>query len=177
MGVTGVWFSPLTENILQGNHGYCQTEVYAIKGNFGSEEDLKDLSAALPKKSMYPMVDIVIKHIGSNNMHPPDDIGFTIYNPLDDPKYFRPYRAIDYDYQTSAEQGWLFSNLPDTGTEAQEVVDAYSTWIAQPVVNCNVDGLQIDSKKDVDKASMPQLCEAAGVHCLGELSNNDPACS
>ena len=77
--------------------------------------------------------------------------------------------AIDYDNQTSAEICWLYTNLPDVRTEDQNVVDAYSEWISELVANYSIDGLRIDSVKDVDKASMPPFCQAAGVYCLGEV--------
>ncbi|KAF2171951.1 glycoside hydrolase family 13 protein [Zasmidium cellare ATCC 36951] len=172
MGFNAIWISPITKNIPTGYHGYYQTDLYALNENFGTEQDLKDLSDALHERDMYLMVDIVTNHFGSVENDP--SVDYSQYYPFDDESYFHPYCEIDYDNQTSAEICWLYSNLPDVRTEDQNVIDAYSTWISQLVANYSIDGLRIDSVKNVNKASMPPFCEAAGVYCLGELSNNDP---
>lgn len=83
---------------------------------------------------------------------------------------------IDYDNQTSAEVCWLAKNLPDLKTETPVVSKTFDSWIAWLVDRYSIDGLRIDSVKDVNKASMPPFCEAADVYCLGELANNDPNC-
>lgn len=170
MGFTAVWISPVTKNTPQGYHGYYQTDLYSLNENFGTAQDLVDLSAALHNKSMYLMVDVVTNHFGSSTDYP--DIPYDTYVPFNSSDYFHPYCAIDYNNQTSAEQCWLDANLPDVRTEDAAIVTAYSTWITALVANYSIDGLRIDSVKDVDKASMPPFCEAAGVYCLGELSNN-----
>lgn len=175
MGFSAIWISPVTENTPAGYHGYYQTDLYALNSNFGTAQDLKDLSQALHDRDMYLMVDVVTNHFGSVDDYP--DIDYASYYPFNSSSYFHDYCAIDYDNQSSAEICWLDSNLPDVRTEDQDMVDAYSTWISQLVANYSIDGLRIDSVKDVDMASMPPFCEAAGVYCMGELSNNDPACA
>ncbi|KAK5125461.1 hypothetical protein LTR85_000570 [Meristemomyces frigidus] len=172
MGFDAIWISPVTKNTADGYHGYYQTDLYSLNSNFGTAQDLKDLSQALHDRDMYLMVDVVTNHFGSETS---SDIDYASYVPFNDSSYFHSYCDIDYDNQTSAEICWLYDNLPDVRTEDQDVVDAYSTWITELVANYSIDGLRIDSVKDVDKASMPPFCEAAGVYCLGELSNNDPS--
>lgn len=174
MGFTAIWISPVTKNTPAGYHGYYQTDLYSLNEHFGTEQDLKDLSAALHERDMYLMVDVVTNHFASETTDY-TQIDYSQYVPFDDASYFHPYCDIDYGNQTSAEQCWLYSNLPDVRTEDQDIVDAYSTWIKHLVANYSIDGLRIDSVKDVDKTSMLPFCEAAGVYCLGELSNNDPS--
>lgn len=171
MGFSAIWISPVTKNTPEGYHGYYQTDLYTLNEHFGTEQDLKDLSQALHDRGMYLMVDVVTNHFGSETDDP--DIDYASFVPFNDSSYFHPYCDIDYDNQTSAEVCWLYSNLPDVRTEDQDVVDAYSTWIGGLVTNYSIDGLRIDSVKDVDKASMPPFCEAADVYCLGEVSNNN----
>jgi alpha-amylase len=173
MGMDAIWISPITKNTNNGYHGYYQTDLYALNANFGTAQDLKDLSNALHERGMYLMVDVVTNHFGSSTGNP--NIDYSQYNPFNSPVYFHPFCDINYDNQTSAEICWLYDNLPDLRTEDQAVVDAYSSWISWLVKEYNIDGLRIDSVKDVNTDSMPPFCEAAGVYCLGELSNGDPA--
>lgn len=175
MGFDAIWISPVTKNVPDAYHGYFQTDLYTINSNFGTAQDLQDLSAALHARGMYLMVDVVTNHFGSPTQYP--DIPWDEYNPFNSSSYFHSYCPIDYSNQTSAEVCWLYTNLPDVRTEDSDVVDAYSSWISWLVSTFSVDGLRIDSVKDVDKASMPPFCEAAGVYCLGELSDGDPSYS
>jgi alpha-amylase len=171
MGFNAIWFSPVTKHTPQGYHGYYQTDLYSLNEHFGTAQDLKDLSNALNRRSMYLMVDVVTNHFGSETTD--TDIDYSAFYPFNSSYYFHDYCAVDYNNQTSAVMCWLDDNLVDVRTEDQNVVDAFSTWIKELVSNYSVDGLRIDSVKDVDKASMEPFCQAAGVYCLGELSNGN----
>ena len=116
----------------------------------GTAQDLKDLSNALHARGMYLMVDVVTNHFGPSTSLP--NLPWSSYNPFNSEDYFHPHCAMDYDNQTSAEQCWLYNNLPDLRTEDPNVVDAYNTWITQLVSNYSIDGLCIDSVKDVNKS-------------------------
>ena len=101
MGFDAIWISPVTAQ-LRGNttygyayHGYWQRDLYEINPQFGTAQDLKDLSDALHNRSMYLMVDIVVNHNGARG--PPKDIDFSIYNPFDKQSYYHPYCLIDFD--------------------------------------------------------------------------------
>ncbi|PPJ61155.1 hypothetical protein CBER1_04170 [Cercospora berteroae] len=57
MGFTAVWISPVVENIPnsrygQPYHGYWAQNIYALNTNYGTQEDLKALSAALHARGM-----------------------------------------------------------------------------------------------------------------------------
>lgn len=41
--------------------------------------------------------------------------------------------------------------------------------------NCSVDGLRIDSVLEVEPDFFPGYQEAAGVYCVGEVDNGNPA--
>ncbi len=45
-------------------HGYWAQNINAVNSNFGTEQDLIDLSAALHARGMYLMVDVVTNHMG-----------------------------------------------------------------------------------------------------------------
>ncbi|KAF2721241.1 glycoside hydrolase family 13 protein [Polychaeton citri CBS 116435] len=179
MGMDAIWISPITNNTPTGYHGYYQNNLYALNPHFGTEDDLKALSKALHDRGMYLMVDVVTNHFGSPDGYP--NIPYSQYYPFNSQSYFHPYISdlcpngdINYDYQPAAEACWLYNNLPDLRTEDQNVVDAFSTWISQFVSKYGIDGLRIDSVKNVNKASMTPFCKAAGVYCLGELANGNP---
>lgn len=89
MGFNAIWISPITKNTPTGYHGYYQTDLYSLNENFGTEQDLKDLSAALHKKDMYLMVDVVTNHFGSLSAGP--NIDYSQYYPFNDESYFHPY--------------------------------------------------------------------------------------
>ena len=101
MGFDAIWISPVTAQ-LRGEtaygyayHGYWQRDLYEINSNFGTAEDLKDLSDALHKRGMLLMVDVVVNHNGARG--PPKSIDFSVFNPFDDEKYYHPYCLIDFD--------------------------------------------------------------------------------
>ena len=137
MGFDAIWISPITKNTADGYHGYYQTDLYSLNSNFGTTQDLKDLSQALHDRGMYLMVDVVTNHFGSRTA---DSIDYASFVPFDDSSYFHSYCEIDYDNQTSAEICWLYNNLPDVRTEDQNIVTAYAAWIGELVANYSIDG-------------------------------------
>lgn len=82
---------------------------------------------------------------------------------------------MDFDNQTSTTHCWLYDNLPDLRTEDPDVMHHYTAWIKHLVSEYSIDGLRIDSARHVDKKSLKQLCEAAGVYCLAEVADGDPS--
>jgi len=58
MGFDAVWISPVTKQLEgvtaygEAYHAYWQTDIYSINSHFGSEDDLKALSAALHARGM-----------------------------------------------------------------------------------------------------------------------------
>ena len=66
-------------------------------------------------------------------------------------------------------------NLPDLNTQDQRVIDTYYSWIKQLVTTFSIDGLRIDTVKHVQQTFWPGFNSAAGVYCLGEVLDGDPA--
>jgi len=75
MGFDAIWISPPIANSPGGYHGYWQTDMYATNENFGTAQDLLDLSAALHARGMWLMLDVVGNHMA----------------PLSDPSSFNPF--------------------------------------------------------------------------------------
>jgi alpha-amylase len=63
MGFTAIWISPIVDNLDGGYHGYWARNWYQINSKFGSEQDFRDLVAALHAKGMWMMVDVVANHV------------------------------------------------------------------------------------------------------------------
>lgn len=62
--MTSVWISPVIKNTPGGYHGYWAENWDKINENFGSADDLKQLTAAIHNKNMKVMVGIVCNHVG-----------------------------------------------------------------------------------------------------------------
>jgi alpha-amylase len=70
MGFDTIWISPVVSNIGgttgegEAYHGYWTLNPGSLNSNFGTEDDLKSLVAAVHGKGMFIMVDVVINHVG-----------------------------------------------------------------------------------------------------------------
>ncbi|KAI0317669.1 glycoside hydrolase family 13 protein [Amylostereum chailletii] len=183
MGFDAIWISPITANI-EGNfsageayHGYWSQNLDEINHHFGTEQDLKDLGAAVHKRDMYLMVDVVVNHMAATALPPKFNFdGF--FHPFTDQSYFHPQCFINSTEtdQHLIEQCW-FGNpempLPDLNTENSTVVDLLNSWIHNLVQEFDVDGLRIDTVKHIRKDFWPEWVQSAGVYTLGEVVYND----
>jgi alpha-amylase len=61
-----------------------------VNSNFGTEDDLVNLSDALHKRGMYLMVDVVTNHMGFLGCG--DCVDYDIYNPFDSVRILFPSR-------------------------------------------------------------------------------------
>lgn len=82
-------------------------------------------------------------------------------------------------------------SLPDLDTTKDDVKNIWYDWVEELVANYSskflltsthtplthdpVDGLRIDTVKHVQKDFWPGYNEAAGVYCVGEVLDGDPA--
>lgn len=86
MGFDSIWISPITKNIDgstgQGEayHGYWPVDLYNLNEHFGTSDDLKELSAALHKRGMYLMVDVVVNHFAATST--PPSLTYSGYTPF-----------------------------------------------------------------------------------------------
>lgn len=76
MGFDAIWISPIVKNIAgttgygEAYHGYWPVDLYNLNDGFGTADDLKALSAALHKRGMYLMVDVVVNHVAATTTPP-----------------------------------------------------------------------------------------------------------
>lgn len=166
LGADAVWISPVTKQAPNAYHGYSQTDLYSLNENFGTAQDLKDLSNALHDRGMYLMVDVVINHFGSSTTYP--DINVTAFVPFDSPSYFHPFCVEEFNNETSITKCWLDAYLPDVATEQPEIQEAYATWIQWLISEYGIDGLRLDTLLQLDAGSLQAFTSAAGIYVVGE---------
>jgi alpha-amylase len=175
-----IWISPIVENLSGGSdtpdgeayHGYWAQNITEVNSNFGTESDLIALSQALHDRNMYLMVDVVTNHMGYLGCR--TCVDYSVYDPFnsvslvlsmysnistdeDKQSYFHTPCAIDYNNDTSILICWEGSDtvsLPDLRTEDSDVLDMFNTWISGLVQKYSIDGLRLDSVREVDTASL-----------------------
>jgi alpha-amylase len=162
----------VTAQISEAYHGYYQTNLYTVNSNFGTESDLRSLASAVHARGMYLMVDVVPNHMGWPGCH--DTVDFEHFEVFNKPEHYHPYCPINNTAnQTEVEDCWLGNcniTMPDLKTENAEVANEMNRWIKSLVANYSIDGLRIDSVKNVNRDFFPPFCQAAGVFCMGEVS-------
>ncbi|KAK5687279.1 hypothetical protein LTS10_001417 [Elasticomyces elasticus] len=181
MGFDAVWISPITEQV-EGNtpdgtayHGYWQQNLNKLNSNFGSADDLKQLSSALHSRGMLLMLDVVVNHNGYNGA--PADVDYSKFAPFNKKSQYHTYCPINYDDTddtTNIEQCWMGDTvvpLPDLRTEDSDVADAYQSWIKNLVSTYSIDGLRLDSAIEVNTGFWSGFTNAAGVYLIGEAYN------
>ncbi len=65
LGVKTIWLMPIFESM--SDHGYDATDYYAIRPEYGTKDDLKDLVQAAKAKGMRIVLDLVMNHVGSDH--------------------------------------------------------------------------------------------------------------
>ncbi|KAF2722750.1 glycoside hydrolase family 13 protein [Polychaeton citri CBS 116435] len=180
MGFDAVWVSPITrqmqDDTVYGDsyHGYWQTDLYNLNENFGTAEDLKSLSLALHKRQMYLMVDIVVNHVAWNGSV--SSVNYTSFNPFNSEKDFHQYCGVDYYNETSVTDCWMGDSivpLPDIRTEDPAIASTYATWIGDLVAEYSIDGLRLDTVRQVDTSFWSGFHQAANVYMVGEIYDDN----
>ncbi|KIM98961.1 glycoside hydrolase family 13 protein [Oidiodendron maius Zn] len=181
MGFTAIWISPVVENLSgdsadgESYHGYWAQNIYEVNSNFGTAADLKALSDAVHAKGMYLMVDVVTNHMGYLGCG--TCVDYSVFTPFNSESYYHPFCLINYNDDNSIQTCWEGDNtvsLPDLRTEDSDVLSVWESWITELVANYSIDGLRVDSAREVDTAFFPPFQSAAGVYIVGEVDDGDP---
>ncbi|KZF21659.1 glycoside hydrolase family 13 protein [Xylona heveae TC161] len=121
------------------------------------------------------MVDVVTNHFGAPG--PAESVDYTQFNPFNSPSYFHPICFInDYSNQTQVEVCDIGTDaypLPDVNTTQAGVRTAWQNWIQYMVSTYSIDGIRIDSVKNVEKDFWQPFNKAAGVYAVGEVSDGN----
>ena len=115
LGAKTLWLMPIFRSM--SGHGYDTTDYFAIRPEYGSIDDLKDLVQAAEQRGMRVILDLVINHAGS--AHPWISSG--------DPAE----RRDDWFVWSANDRGW---NKPWGGDSGPGV-----TWFADPLANLDRD--------------------------------------
>jgi len=185
MGFTAVQISPVNENLAgntmygQAFHGYWVQNLYALNSNFGTDADLKNLSAELHKRDMYLLVDVVAEDmaysLGNNNMTSTTVIDYSVFNPFNSADYFNPFCSIDnWDDPTVYQNCWLSVDgvvTPSLQTQNSTVNDMLNSWVKELVSNYSIDGIRIDGAKQAHYEMFQPFISSAGVYAMAEVDD------
>lgn len=187
MGFDAVWISPVSANVEEETaygdayHGYWTRDLNTLNPKFGTPGDLKALSSALHDRNMYLMVDVVVNHY----VAPPTNISekipqsfdFTSLAPFTSANDFHPQCFItDASNQTEVEQCWLGdASLPllDVDTENPTNSEMLRSWIADLVLEYNIDGLRISAARYIRQSFWRDFTGASGVFAIGEILSDN----
>ncbi|OAX80092.1 hypothetical protein ACJ72_05585 [Emergomyces africanus] len=185
LGFDAIMISPVSKNIEgrvsygEAYHGYWVSDLYQVNHHFGTREDLLDLSKALHDRGMYLMVDVVINNMAAitNGSDPATATNYSILNPFNDKKYYRPYCKIkDYNNYTDAQTCWTGDDivaLPGLDMKSEVVTKMTETWLTQLIANFSIDGLRIDAAKHSITPYLHNVASSSGLFSTGEVFEGD----
>lgn len=212
MGFDAVWISPPFSNIEgqtpmgEAYHGcvrsvthpfvsdidvswlsYWTRDLTALNKQFGTVNDLKNLSDSLHARGMYLMLDIVVNHMVSPRPFNATAVQLAFTNtsaPIANTTGLYPFTDLtdfhslcwinDYTNQTEVEQCWLGNeNMPwaDVDTENTEVIGTLNSWISDVIRDFGVDGLRLSTVKFVSREFWNTFATQASIFTLGEVCN------
>ena len=174
MGFDAIWISPVIANTPGGYHGYWAQNHYEVNTNFGSAQDLINLSNAMHAKGMYLMLDVVANHIGPVGTSLSNDllVNNGIY-PFNQTNYYHSYCDItNWNDQNNVEFCWL-ADLPDLAQEVPYVTQTFYSWVQFMIRTYGVDGLRIDTCPEVPVSFWQGFTQASGVYTVCEVFNGD----
>lgn len=184
MGFNAIWISPIQENGPGGYHGYWCSNFYKINGNFGTEQDFKDLVSACHERDIWIMVDVVPNHVSyvQENIKDTTANDYSKIFPFDKTEYFNPFEqtCIDVDKKhqgnnrTALETCWL-QWLPDLNQRHPFVRQQLLEWVNWLIQTYHIDGLRVDAVRHIPVDFCKEFQEASGVYNVGELFNDGVA--
>lgn len=179
LGATALWLGPIFKNKpvqgapgheTAGYHGYWITDFTRIDPHFGTEEDFRQLVAAVHSRGMKLYMDIVINHTADVIAYrecpteecpyrPRTEPPYTPYVPkgeehvkvpdwLNDPIYYhnRGNSTFEGESAVYGDFFWLDDIMTENPRVLQGFIDIYAGWIER----CGIDGLRIDTAKHVN---------------------------
>lgn len=187
MGFTQLWMTPVLENAQPqfSYHGYSITDHYRVDPRYGTNEDLRALSAAARARGIGLIGDIVVNHIGSGHwwMHDPPSPSWIngdgslrtnhAHTSVQDP------HAAEIDRQRFT-RGWFAPTMPDLNTTnpwlATYLIENALWWVEY----ADLSGLRMDTYSYSDKTFMAEftgrvMAEYPNFNIVGEEWRNDPA--
>jgi glycosidase len=176
LGVTALWFTPLTENDMpkmkeaafdmSGYHGYWFTNQYKVDQRFGGNEAYRSFINAAHKKGLKIIQDAVYNHIGLYhwiNQDPPDKDWVNQW-----PEFTGPNHRVEtiYDPYVSKTdnnnmlKGWFVKHLPDLNLANPFVATFLIQHAIWSVEEFGFDGFRVDTYKYCDERFLNKINEA-----------------
>ncbi|KAJ6593404.1 alpha-amylase AmyA [Mycena capillaripes] len=189
MGFDAVWISPVGLNLEHTNgkgeayHGYWSTDPTRLNPHFGEESSLLALSSALHDRGMYLMVDVALNQLASTSSNISRAQLVADEGPLlfQNTENFHPPCEIVWENRTSERECWFYTDaahgipLMDLATDTDAVRQVFYDWVPGFVKKFNIDGFRVDAARNMDQEFVKGFCDAAGIFCTAEVSDDDSA--
>lgn len=137
---------------------------YALEGNLGTEQELKDLINAAHEKGIKMIADVVLNHLANyKNVAGHDTKPFPAAYPIfQEWEYFHYKECIkDYNNSSEVENNWLCSQddpdgLPDLKTGLPYVQEQQQNYLKK-LLDFGFDGLRFDAAKHISRQDMQKI--------------------
>lgn len=152
LGVKGIWLMPITKS--NSYHGYGVTDYYQVNPDYGSLEDVKELTKKAHERGMKVIMDLVINHTSSQ--HPwfldarkSKDSEYRDYyvwansNPDGKNKQSAWHNSLVGQYHAVFYRGMPDLNYYNPEVQ-KEVIDIGQFWLKQ-----GIDGFRLDGAKHI----------------------------
>ncbi|MCB1644732.1 MAG: glycoside hydrolase family 13 protein [Pseudomonadales bacterium] len=188
LGFTAVWLNPVLENNQDeySYHGYAATDFYRVDPRFGSNEELRLLTAAARQLGMGMIMDMIVNHVGSRHwwmkdLPTPDWINhFGVYvNTNHMHSVQQDPHAAEAD-RAGFTDGWFVETMPDLN-QRNPLLSTYliqnSLWWIEYL---GLAGIRMDTYPYPDKTFMAAwsqrvMQEYPQFNIVGEEWDSDPA--
>ncbi|KIY63256.1 glycoside hydrolase family 13 protein [Cylindrobasidium torrendii FP15055 ss-10] len=182
LGFDAVWISPVVAN-LEGETDYGEAylgrwtqNISHVNEHFGSGDSLKELSAALHKRDMYLMVELVVNNFALLPQNQTEDgsYDYSSLAPFNYADAFHPECPIkDYSNQTEVEECWLGNSkkliMPDLDTGNSSNFRIMKDWAKDLIAQFDVDGFMLSGAKHVSPAFWTDFVGATGIFAMGDV--------
>ncbi|KAJ7935184.1 putative alpha-amylase AmyA [Mycena leptocephala] len=187
MGFDAIWISPVGLNLENTNgkgeayHGYWSTDPTRLNPHFGDESALLALSSALHARGMYLMVDVALNQLASTSSDISRAQLLADEGPLlfQNTVNFHPPCDIVWGNRTSEAVCWFYTDaahgipLMDLATDTDAVRQVLYNWVPGFVKKFSIDGFRVDAARNMDLAFVKGFCDASGIFCTAEVSDDD----
>ena len=187
MGFTQLWMTPVLENAQPqySYHGYSITDHYRVDPRYGTNEDLRALSAAARERGIGLVGDVVVNHIGSGHWWMRDPPSPTWINGDGSSRTNHAHTSVQDPHAAEIDRqrftrGWFSPTMPDLNTTnpwlATYLIENALWWIEY----ADLSGLRMDTYSYSDKRFMADftgrvMAEYPQFNIVGEEWRNDPA--
>ncbi|NLG26892.1 MAG: DUF3459 domain-containing protein [Chloroflexi bacterium] len=147
LGITGLWLMPIMAS--PSYHGYDVTDYYAVRPEYGTNEDFLRLMDEAHRRGIRVIVDLVLNHTSSH--HP---WFVEAQNPQSDKRDWYLWSATQPSgkgWHAGANGGYYYgqfwSEMPDLNYGNPAVTEAMNAVVRYWLTEMRVDGFRLDAIK------------------------------